>query len=489
MLPWRHMRHGCAALAPILALLGCATEAPPRGATDATPAGAPRSAEYRYRVSAGLGAEQISVEVDLPPGPSAARTWALDPPLHPFVRDVSLTGARGLSAAPAAPGGGWLVPACPGGGCRLRYRVQLAEAARSLGDLNRALTSGSAVVSPPSAWLLRPSAERAPFSLTVSAAPGDSFVCGMALAASEGPGAGVFRGDVGSLDDTPYAAFGRLVVSRRSLPGGVVDVAFDGAAGPAVEGWVDGALRAVTAYYGHFPIPHAALIVHVEPGESGVFDGHTMGEGGGAGCIAVGDHATSAALARDWTLVHELVHVSFPNVSTPWAEEGLATYLEPIIRVRSGLCDADELWRSLVEGLPQGQPGPGDGGLDVTDTWGRRYWGGAMFWLVADVEIRKQTGNARSLDDVLRAVNRAGGNAAVRWPLDRVLAMGDAETGVSVLEPLRKKLGGAPLRMDLEALWKSLGIAQVGGKMVYDDAAPLAGVRRAIETGAAPGRG
>jgi predicted metalloprotease with PDZ domain len=179
-------------------------------------------------------------------------------------------------------------------------------------------------------------------------------------------------------------------------------------------------------------------------------------------------------------LVHELVHVSFPNVRAPWAEEGLATYLEPIIRVRSGLCNTDEVWRSLVEGLPQGQPEEGDGGIDVTDTWGRRYWGGALFWFVADVEIRKRTGNARSLDDALRTINAEGGNVAKVWDLDRVLAMADRATGVEVLGPLRRQWSKTPVRVDLDAIWKSLGVAQAGGKMVYDDRAPLAAIRRGI---------
>jgi hypothetical protein len=325
-----------------------------------------------------------------------------------------------------------------------------------------------------------------PFALTVGTAPEDGFVCGLALSASEGARAAVFRGDVGALDDTPYAAFGKLATSRPRMPGGVVDVAFDGAAGPDIQRWVDGALRAVAAYYGRFPTEHTALIVHVDPFERGVTSGRTMGVGGASVLVSVGEHTSADALARDWTLVHELVHVSFPDVSTPWAEEGLATYLEPIIRVRAGLCDADEVWRQLVEGLPKGQPEEGDGGLDVTDTWGRRYWGGAMFWLLADLEIRERTGDARSIEDALRAVNRAGGNVSVRWALDRALETADASVGVAVLAPLRRRLGGAPVHVDLDALWKRLGVAVVDGKMVYDDGAPLAAVRRAITASGAP---
>jgi hypothetical protein len=41
----------------------------------------------------------------------------------------------------------------------------------------------------------------------------------------------------------------------------------------------------------------------------------------------------------------------------------------------------------MVSGMPQGEPQRGDRGLDGTHTWGRTYWGGAMFCLLTDVEI------------------------------------------------------------------------------------------------------
>jgi hypothetical protein len=61
-----------------------------------------------------------------------------------------------------------------------------------------------------------------------------------------------------------------------------------------------------------------------------------------------------------------------------------------------------------------------------------------------------------------------------------LLALGDAATGVDVLAPLRKRLGGGPARADLDAVWKRLGVARGANGMVYDDAAPLAAIRRGI---------
>ena len=84
-------------------------------------------------------------------------------------------------------------------------------------------------------------------------------------------------------------------------------------------------------------------------------------------------------------------------------EEGLATYVEPLGRARTGLIAVEQVWSELLDGLPKGLPGAGDRGLDRTPTWGRTYWGGALFWFLADVEIRRRTSGRRGLD-ALRAI-------------------------------------------------------------------------------------
>jgi predicted metalloprotease with PDZ domain len=99
---------------------------------------------------------------------------------------------------------------------------------------------------------------------------------------------------------------------------------------------------------------------------------------------------------------------------------------------------------------------------------------------MADVEIRSRTKNAHSFDDALRAVVATGATVAVSWGVTRFLQVGDAATGQPVLEELFARYAQAPGTIDLPALWKRLGIALEGDKVVYDDGAPLADVRRAI---------
>ena len=95
--------------------------------------------------------------------------------------------------------------------------------------------------------------------------------------------------------------------------------------------------------------------------------------------------------------------------------------LSPLPRASIGILTAEQVWGEMLRDMPQGQPETGDRGLDRTHSWGRTYWGGALFCLQADVEIRKRTGNAKGLQDALRAINRAGGTIEAEWPLAKAL--------------------------------------------------------------------
>ena len=154
--------------------------------------------------------------------------------------------------------------------------------------------------------------------------------------------------------------------------------------------------------------------------------------------------------------------------------------MEPIARAKVGTIPESEVWRGLIDGLPNGEPAEGDLGLDRTHTWGRTYWGGALFSFIADLEIRKRTGNKRSLEDALRGILAAGGNGEARWGLDDVLRKGDEAVGAPVLEELHAAWGAQPVTVDLERVWRELGVHEVGEGVASDDRAPLAPVRRAM---------
>jgi hypothetical protein len=189
-----------------------------------------------------------------------------------------------------------------------------------------------------------------------------------------------------------------------------------------------------------------------------------------------------AVLRADWILTHELVHTALPSLADDqhWLEEGIATYVEPIARFQSGFLSKEQVWSGMVDGMPHGEPGSFDRGLDNTHTWGRTYWGGALFCLIADIRIRQQTKNAFGLQDALAAIVRAHGSIEDEWPIERVLAVADRKTGTTVLEDLYKSWRATPVEIDLAALWIQLGVRDGKDGVTFDKSAPLTSVRDTI---------
>ena len=246
--------------------------------------------------------------------------------------------------------------------------------------------------------------------------------------------------------------------------------------------WVRRAGEAVCTYYGKFPVPRLTLDIRVRGG-AGVHGGVTYPEDGGYINISLGADTTVAQLNNDWELTHEMIHLAFPSMSRGhhWIEEGISVYVEPIARVQVEQLSAERMWSDVVRDMPQGEPGNGDRGLDNTHTWGRTYWGGAMFCLVADVRIRQQTSNGKGLQDALRGILAAGGDITQDWEIERALGVGDKATGTTVLLDLYQAMRNQADPVDLAALWKELGIHRgKDGSVQFEAAAPLAETRKAI---------
>jgi hypothetical protein len=245
--------------------------------------------------------------------------------------------------------------------------------------------------------------------------------------------------------------------------------------------WVKNAANSVSQYYGHFPVPHLTLRIRSDD-RSGVHHGVTYARDGGLIVISVGRKAGVDDLDDDWMLTHEMIHLGFPSMPRDqhWIEEGISTYVEGIARAQAGQKTATAVWHEFVRDMPQGQPAAGDEGLDNTHTWGRTYWGGALFCLVADVQIREKTRNRKGLQDALRAIRNSGGVIDEDWEIEQALTTGDKATGTTVLRDLYRKMSTKPVEVDLDGLWKKLGIELQDGKVTFNDKAPEANIRRAI---------
>lgn len=470
----------------------------------ARPGESPLVASYRVRWRP--DDESLLVEASL--RGVAGPLLVVERSMAPYVRGLQLAaGDEGVAAWRPLSLEVQPIPAPPcAGRCRLRYRFALGEAARDLGDLDWAGMHGSLFEAPPGSWLIAPAmpaavgpGEPGPrLQFTVETPPGSAFATG------------VFRAPVGDapadtpatwqltlrdLWTSPYSAFGAMTVHSLAVPGGALQVALSAELGAGtaalpsetILAWVSDGARAVATYWGRFPMP-GALVLLASGGGGRVGGGKTLAGGGGTVAMRVGQRATVATLERDWVLVHELAHLGFPSVPRQhlWAQEGIASYVEPFARVRAGLLDERAAWRGLLEGLPSGLPEPGDRGLDFTPTWGRTYWGGALYWFLCDLELRKRSAGKLGLEHALRGILAAGGNNAAHWSLQKTLALGDRATGHDVLTTTYQAMRADPHPVDLEALFAQLGARLDGERVIFDDQAPLAQVRKEITFGTDP---
>jgi hypothetical protein len=446
------------------------------------PAPGPTSAisptEIRYEVVASKNAADLQIEAELPAG--LGSTLAVDPVAGPFIDSLfQYRSGQWIAVTGGQPG--WRASGCARSGCRVRYVFHLRAAAEAIDDPDTAAVRGTALVAPASTWLLRP--EPLPDGVLrgrvhVTVPDPLAFVTGLPRVAGV---ASTYAVALLPFFVSPYSAFGRFDVERLSIGGADIQLAV---AAPSltedrarIRAWTTAAARAIAAYFDRFPVEQALVLA--VPQRSGMH-GKALGGGGATVLLQIAPGMDLRDPAVDWQAAHEMVHLAVPEMSRAqiWLTEGLATYVEPLARTMTGELRAESVWMDLVRGLPKGLPGPDDQGLDRTHTWGRTYWGGALFALLADLEIRKATNGQRSLATALQGVLQQGGDARVFWSVERFMSACDRAVGKPILTDLYHRMAARPVAVDLDGLWHELGIVVSNDRITFDDHAPLAAIRR-----------
>ena len=266
--------------------------------------------------------------------------------------------------------------------------------------------------------------------------------------------------------------------SEARDPGGEIElVVMDGAFKATTDdiaAWVHATALANADLWHGFPVTRSTVVILPAPGEEHVPTGHVIATGGIMVFVQVGSEIEPRALYDEWVLVHEFIHLGTPYIrdTGEWFNEGLATYLEPIVRYRAGWRSAESVWTEWTGWMGRGLQ-PMTTGLEN----GNPYWGGALFALTADIQLRKLTGGRLGLEDCVRLILAKEGDVSVTAKTMDTLAIGDGNSPEPVLTQLAAAhLSGAPV--DLDALFASLGVRKAaGGHIEFDNSAPLADVR------------
>jgi hypothetical protein len=379
-----------------------------------------------------------------------------------------------------------------------RYRFDLGGYARAINTPAEGIQRGKSVLIPIGGWLLEPRGyQKLPvIDIRVRTPPGMAFSTGLPKQGDAWRLAGA------SVRFAGYTALGRFELHELVLPApgslrpgqpkkdAVLRLAllegFSERSRQAIVDWVKRTAEAEVNYWHGFTAPE--MLVGLVPTPRGTVGyGRTQPAGGVTIMIEVGENIDQRTLFNDWVLVHELVHSGMPFIRgrATWFMEGSATYIEPIIRARAGWKTEEEVWKEWVMNMPQGA-GVFARGLPAAS--GREnYWGGAIFMLLADLAIRRESDGARGLEDCLAGALWDGLDGAGRVSLEAYTAACNRATGTRAMGELVDRYVNANTPVDLAALWKELGVALIGGRIALDDGAPLAKWRKMIVFGP-PGR-
>ena len=299
-----------------------------------------------------------------------------------------------------------------------------------------------------------------------------------------------------ALDESAFACrghvvFGRFAQQAIEVPGTRLNaVVLDGFPEPArglIAAWLATAAAVVSLPSGAFPVAQAqVIVVPTSPSRFPIHFGYTGRSGGASIILFTPTDMDLAQFRGDWIAIHEFSHLWHPFVQRDdaWLSEGLATYLQEVLRVRSGLLPREQAWRRLFEGAAHGRDTDQNlahetRSMRAAGNYERVYWAGAAIALMADVEVRRVTAGRVTLDGVLAELlrqHRFADSVSAR----ELLGAMDQAAGVSVFEnTARRYLDGGRLP-DLTELYRELGLVDDGGQVAAEPEAPLGWIRDAI---------
>jgi len=375
----------------------------------------------------------------------------------------------------------------------MNYTVDLERAARQERH-NQSLSPGNIIVSP-SLWLWRPELTasrelrvqfRLPENVRVSV-PWE-------LINGETQEYRIARSPESS--NAP-AVFGDFDYREVNVPGAVLRVGIlktdGGIETEAITNWLRATATDVSLAYGRFPNPSPQVVVipvgdERGRGESAVPFGRVVRDGGETVELLIDQGQPIEAFLEDWTATHEFSHLLLPYMqrNQKWISEGFAQYYQNVLLARSGTYDDRKAWQKLFEGFERGRqsrpelsPNEAAAG-SLRDGLMKVYWSGAAIALMADVQLREQSGGEETLDLVLDRLQVCCLPSDRVWSGQELFAKMDSLTEYRVFTALYRRYANTAGFPDVRPLFDRLGLSVSNNKVRLKRHAELANIRLAI---------
>ncbi len=434
-------------------------------------------------------AETMSVRVCVPHAAKSLH-FSADDGAERYVDSLAREGA----AAPVRDTDGWSAADWRAGEC-LAYRASLGKLADA-GRRGDGARHGGTLVFDPALWLLRVDDESADADdARVELPPGYMISAPWHAQARDGD---ALRFRIPRTPDNWLArvAIGRFAEAPLALAGGTLRVSIvdgaDVAAKTRLDAWLARVSSAAVSAYGKLPLADVqVLVVPVGASREPVeFGQSTRGQGHGL-TLFVDASQPASAFDRDWVAVHEMSHLFHPYLGDrgSWLAEGLATYYQNVLRTRAGLLTPAETWEQIDAGFARGRGATranddtlerAAAGVEGHPNFMRIYWSGTAYWLEADLELRRASGNKLSVDEAVKRFDACCLPDYRGWEPEAFVAKLDALVGSDVFRRTFDAYRARRDFPDLKPAYRALGISRSGDRLVFDDAAPDAGVRLAI---------
>ena len=341
---------------------------------------------------------------------------------------------------------------------------------------------GSTVVVSQSQWLWRPrplppnAAVRASITLPAGARASTPF---------ERDGSDlVIQRDAFYIDG--YNVFGTFPELRFEVGEAVVTAALLGPSPDeaSTERWLTTAIVAAGSVGDALPALRLHFVITPVAGSDRPVPFGMVRRGGGPSVLLLpSSTAPVEELEGDWVAIHELSHLWLPRLRDEdrWLSEGIATYLQEVLRARCGLQSADEAWARIHAGMSRGRRSGTNRTLSResremgrTGAYHRVYWSGTAFALEADIKLRQMSDGSMSLLDALALARQKRGDIRRSMAADDLLAEIDEAAGSDFLVGLGQHYATISVFPDTPML-DAEDLAQLRGEIMEVDSRCVAG--------------